>query len=98
MENIYTGKTLEVALEVAEKELGVKKEYFTYEILEYATKGLFKIGLRFFLLIPLDPPLAGITTKYLILVPLLFLIDFFMRHRNSNTIFNSENHIAFLYC
>ena len=44
MENIYTGKTLEVALEVAEKELGVKKEDFTYEILEYATKGFLGIG------------------------------------------------------
>ena len=44
MENIYTGKTIEIALEEAEKELGMKKDDFTYEILEYATKGFLGIG------------------------------------------------------
>ena len=44
MENIYTGKTIELALEAAEKELGMKKDEFTYEILEYATKGFLGIG------------------------------------------------------
>ena len=44
MENIYTGKTIEIALETAEKELGIKKDDFTYEILEYATKGFLGIG------------------------------------------------------
>ena len=46
MENIYTGKTLEAALEVAEKELGIKKENFTYEILEYPSKGFLGIGAK----------------------------------------------------
>ncbi|MBQ6809560.1 MAG: Jag N-terminal domain-containing protein [Clostridia bacterium] len=44
MENIYTGKTLEAALENAEKELGINKEEFTYEILEYPSKGFLGIG------------------------------------------------------
>ena len=46
MENIYTGKTLEDALETAEKELGVKKDEFSYEILEYPAKGFLGIGVK----------------------------------------------------
>lgn len=46
MENIYTGKTLESALETAEKEIGVKKDDFTYEILEYPAKGFLGIGTK----------------------------------------------------
>lgn len=46
MENIYTGKTLEAALAAAEKELGIKKDEFTYEILEYPSKGFLGIGAK----------------------------------------------------
>lgn len=46
MENIYTGKTLEAALETAEKELGIRKDEFSYEILEYPAKGFLGIGVK----------------------------------------------------
>lgn len=46
MNKIYTGRTMELAVEEAEKDLGLTKEKFNYEIIEYPARGFLGIGFK----------------------------------------------------